>query len=312
MDSIKNNTSIITLVTSDIYNSNLNRISTVIQETMINKFSQANTTSTLYTNNIINHTILNKSNVIEKSIIIPPISDNLINSIFNHIETTSLQNNSFIKNDNNNIITNVSDITYSNETHILNSIFESNNNKTNNKNKQEDLINDGNLTDDIMTNNKNNQSNIINNIQTNSYDRITLILGIIFPLIFILFIIYLIYCCIKRKKKLNMLDHNDLNKIKLKTSGSKVSYKKIQNTSNNNIINPNNISMSEIKVQNIKSESIISRSSGSSSSSRRKREKNINAKENNMIMGEEGRKEVQNEIKEQIKQIVINDNNKNY
>ncbi len=134
MDSIKNKTSIITLVTSDIYNSISNGISTVIQETMINKFNQANTISTLYANN---HTILNKSNynVIEKSIIIPPISDNLINSIFNHIETTSLQNNSFIKKDNINIITNVSDITYSNETHILNSIFESNNNK--NKNKKE-------------------------------------------------------------------------------------------------------------------------------------------------------------------------------
>ena len=147
---------------------------------MINKFNQANTTSTLYTNNIINHTILNKSNynVIEKSIIIPPISDNLINSMFNHIETTSLQNNLFIKNSNNNIITYGSDITYSNETYILNSIFESNNNKTNNKNnnKKEDLINDGNIINDIMTNNKNNQSNIINIIQTNSYDRIALTL----------------------------------------------------------------------------------------------------------------------------------------
>ena len=103
------------------------------------------------------------------------------------------------------------------------------------------------------------------------------------------------------------MNNNDLNKIKLKTSGSKVSYKKIQNTSNLNIINPNNMSMSEIKVQNIKNVNLMSRSSGSSSSSRRKRDKNTNSRHNNM-MGVEGQKKVQNEIKEQIKQIVINDN----
>ena len=324
METHKNYTSLI-IEMVNILNTIIKRLSILNKQNNNNIFNQTKITNTSYTNNITNNTILNNStfNISEKSIINPPISDNLINSTFNHIETTetiettSLQNYSFINNGNIYNITNMSDIVYSNETHILNSIFDSENNKVNNNTKK-NLINNGNFTDDIMVNNKNNttkedliktddiilnsnnntnyQSNVINTIKTNSYDRITLILGIFFALIIFLFIIYLIYCCFKRKKKLNSLDHNDLNKIKLKTSRAKVSYKKMQNTSNINLIIPDNLSMSKIKAQNIQNESLMSKNSGSSTS-RRLRENNDIDKNNNFMMSGEGQKEVRNEKK---------------
>lgn len=168
---------------------------------------------------------------------------------------------------------------------------------------------------DISSNNTN-QSNselIENKFNMSNY---TLYLAILCPIILIV-IICIIYCFIKRKKKSSMNNDeiNDLNRIKFKNSAQKIPYNKLQNTSgvNNVSVNPNNISMSEIKVQNLKDEihDIITNSSGSSSSSgRRKRDKKKNNNNNKIpgYSGQEGNKGVQNNIKEEIKQYVIDEN----
>ena len=159
---------------------------------------------------------------------------------------------------------------------------------------------------------KSNSILIENKINTTNY---TLYLGILCPIILIL-VICIIYCCIKRRKKLSMNNEiNDLNRIKFKNSAQKIPYNKLQNTSgvNNVNVNPNNISMSEIKVQNLKDEihDIITNSSGSSSSSgRRKRDKKKSSKIPG-YSGQEGNKGVQNNIKEEIKQYVIDENSNN-
>lgn len=159
---------------------------------------------------------------------------------------------------------------------------------------------------------KSNSILIENKINANNY---TLYLGILCPIILIL-VICIIYCCIKRRKKLSMNNEiNDLNRIKFKNSAQKIPYNKLQNTSgvNNVNVNPNNISMSEIKVQNLKDEihDIITNSSGSSSSSgRRKRDKKKSSKIPG-YSGQEGNKGVQNNIKEEIKQYVIDENSNN-
>ena len=77
-------------------------------------------------------------------------------------------------------------------------------------------------------------------------------------------------------------------------------------------MNANNISMSEIKVQNLKDEihNIISNSSGGSNSSgKKKREKRKGNNKNSNALNNLGSKEKQNEIKDQIKQYVIDENN---
>ena len=160
---------------------------------------------------------------------------------------------------------------------------------------------------------KSNSILIENKINANNY---TLYLGILCPIILIL-VICIIYCGIKRRKKLSMNNNeiNDLNRIKFKNSAQKIPYNKLQNTSgvNNVNVNPNNISMSEIKVQNLKDEihDIITNSSGSSSSSgRRKRDKKKSSKIPG-YSGQEGNKGVQNNIKEEIKQYVIDENSNN-
>lgn len=160
---------------------------------------------------------------------------------------------------------------------------------------------------------KSNSVLIENKINTINY---TLYLGILCPIILIL-VICIIYCCIKRRKKLNMNNNeiNDLNRIKFKNSAQKIPYNKLQNTSgvNSVSVNPNNISMSEIKVQNLKDEihDIITNSSGSSSSSgRRKRDKKKSGNRSKIpgYSGQEANKGVQNNIKEEIKQYVIDEN----
>ena len=147
----------------------------------------------------------------------------------------------------------------------------------------------------------------------------TLYLGILCPIILII-VICMIYCVIKRRKKsyMNNNEINDLNRIKFKNSAQKIPYNKLQNTSgvNNVSVNPNNISMSEIKVQNLKDEihDIITNSSGSSSSSgRRKRDKKKSGNNSKIpgYSGQEGNKGVQNNIKEEIKQYVIDENSNN-
>ena len=160
------------------------------------------------------------------------------------------------------------------------------------------------------------QKNINIPLINKTYDsKLVLGLGISIPIILIILIILICYY-IKKKKKSKMTKPNfELNRINFKNSGLKLPYNKLQNTSNiNPNMNANNISMSEIKVQNLKEEihNIITNSSGSNSSSRRKREKKRGSKNNNKIPGYPGKqdnKEAQNEMKEQIKQYVIDEKN---
>ena len=176
-----------------------------------------------------------------------------------------------------------------------------------------------NSSNNLNISNNSSQSNSIlidNKFNIGDY---TLYLGILCPIILII-VICMIYCVIKRRKKsyMNNNEINDLNRIKFKNSAQKIPYNKLQNTSgvNNVSVNPNNISMSEIKVQNLKDEihDIITNSSGSSSSSgRRKRDKKKSGNNSKIpgYSGQEGNKGVQNNIKEEIKQYVIDENSNN-
>lgn len=148
-----------------------------------------------------------------------------------------------------------------------------------------------------------------------SYDtNFVLGLGISVPIIIILIVILICYFLKKKKSKMSQASNFDLNRINFKNPGLKLPYNKLQNTSNINAgINANNISMSEIKVQNLKDEihNIITNSSGGSNSSgKRKRDKKKSSKNNNKIPGyptQQGNKGIQNEMKEQIKQYVIDE-----
>ena len=145
--------------------------------------------------------------------------------------------------------------------------------------------------------------------------KYAILLGISIPILLILLILVICYYIRKKIRSRMLLTTNsniEQNKINYKNN-KKQSYNRLQNTSglNNNIgINPNNLS--EIKVQNMKEEinNIISNSSGSSSG-RRRREKKKKPANNNMagFEGKEGEKGKQNEIKEQIKQYVIDEHN---
>jgi hypothetical protein len=154
-----------------------------------------------------------------------------------------------------------------------------------------------------------------------SLDRnVALFLGIIIPVFLIILVILICYCIKKRlRSKMSSISSDNINQKNLSNkSRIKQPYNRIQNTSglNNMEVNPNVLSMNEIKVQNNNidlhhnANNISSHSSGSSSSSRRRKREKKKSSNNNMI-GEEGQKGMQNEIKEQIKQIVIDEHNNN-
>lgn len=231
---------------------------------------------------------------ITKSLIEQINSESNISNYNNTVNT--FKNQSFPKS---NIETNL--INYnSNITKINKTFFDNSSNNLN-------ISNNPSQSNSILTENKINFANY------------TLYLGIICP-IFLIVIICIIYCFIKRRKKssVNNNEVNDLNRINFKNSAQKIPYNKLQNTSgiNNVSVNPNNMSMSEIKVQNLKDEihDIITNSSGSSSSSgRRKRDKKKSGNNNKIpgYSGQEANKGVQNNIKEEIKQYVIDENSNN-
>ena len=200
---------------------------------------------------------------------------------------------------------------------------------TNNTSSQKPFKNNNNTIFNITNYNQTTQKNISNNIENSKpflvnnvegkLDKseahyLILCIQIMAP-IFLIFLIILIYCCIKKrmKSKSNKAENDNLeqNKIHGNNSGKKQHYNRIQNTSgfNNNLgISPNNLS--EIKVKNMKEEinNIINKSG--SSSGRRRREKKKST--NNNIMGfegKEGKVGIQNEIKEEIKQYVIDEHN---
>ena len=151
-----------------------------------------------------------------------------------------------------------------------------------------------------------NKHDVINESSDTNY---VLILGIILPIILI--IIFLIYCFIKKKKKINE-NNNDPNKIRINNSGAKkVSYRDVQNTSSLNILDPNNTSMNQIKILNLKNNFNILNNKSSETSGKRKRDRNQNENNKSTDIEKEGDKGVQKEIKEEIKQYVIEEQNNN-
>jgi len=245
---------------------------------------------TNFTNLNIDKIIIN--NTMETNILETSIPSNLSTNIINQTNyTNSLENNTILNNTNDNIIS-------SNNTLKDISIL---NNTGNNINQTKPF-----LKEKIK----------IPLINKNMDTKYALILGISIPIILILLIIFICYFN-KKKLKAKMLSNTssniEQNKINYKNSAKSQPYNRIQNTSglNNNIgLNPNNLS--EIKVQNMKEEmnNIISNTSGSSSG-RRKREKKKTPNNNMGFEGKENQKGIQNEIKEQIKQYVIDEHNNN-
>ena len=249
----------------------------------------------------------------------------------------SLNNESSTINDKNNTISIITSLIQNQNPTILNSInlYKQNislsnaSNINSNPEKSNKEYNNKTLNDIISSNKTNNQnqtkpllSETINIPLINkTIDKnLALFLGVLIPILLIILVILICYCIKKRmKSKMSSISSDNINQKNLSNKSSvKQPYNRIQNTSglNNMDANPNVLSMNEIKVQNMKvdlhnnSNNIISNSSGSSSSSRRRKRDKKKSSNNNM-MGEEGQKGIQNEIKEQIKQIVIDEHNNN-
>jgi hypothetical protein len=269
--------------------------STNLQMSTITFFT--NTTSTKINSNNESSTIKYKNNTIP---IIPSLIQNQNPTILNSINLYK-QNITISYASNSNSSQEKSYQEYNNKT--LNEIITSN--TTNNQNSTKPFL-----------------SEIVNIPLINkTLDKnVALFLGIIIPVFLIILVILICYCIKKRMKaKMSSISSDNINQKNLSNkSRIKQPYNRIQNTSglNNMEVNPNVLSMNEIKVQNMNvdlhhnANNISSHSSGSSSSSRRRKREKKKSSNNNM-MGEEGQKGMQNEIKEQIKQIVIDEHNNN-
>ena len=166
-----------------------------------------------------------------------------------------------------------------------------------------------NYTNNIINQTKPLLTKPINKIDTNYI----FYLKIIIPIIIVFLLIIIICYCIKKRIKSKMKTNNDniSQNNQLNNSGDsgvKQHYNRILNTSGNanNIETPNNLS--EIKVENIKKEIDEIVNTPGSSSGRRKRGKKIPDKNNNSGLDEK-QDQMQNEIKEQIKQYVIDEHN---
>ena len=143
---------------------------------------------------------------------------------------------------------------------------------------------------------------------------ILICLYILIPLLLIVLIIYLYHRLKKRKKNKKQKENYNINRIHKEKPQIKESYDIIMNSSGINNIMPSNDNLNEIKVQNMKEEmkSIINNTG--SSSGRRKREKRKVGKKHknvNEFTNKEEQKGIQNELKEQIKQFVIEEHNNN-
>ena len=260
-------------------------------------------------------------------------------TFFNDTSSTqlNLNNESSTINDKNNTFTIITSLIENQNPTILNSINlykqnisisnTSNSNsipEKSNKDYNKQILND--IISSNMTDNQNNSKPFLSEtvnipLINKSLDRnVALFLGILIPVILIILVILICYCIKKRiKSKMSSISSDNMNQKGLSNqSRIKQPYNRIQNTSglNNMEANPNVLSMNEIKVQNMNvdlhhnSNNISSNTSGSSSSSRRRKREKKKSSNNNM-MGQEGQKGIQNEIKEQIKQIVIDEHNNN-
>ena len=189
--------------------------------------------------------------------------------------------------------------------------FKNNNNDTIFNNTNYNQTTQKSISNSIENSNPLLVNNVEGKLGKSETNYLILYIEIMVP-IFLILLIILIYCCIKKriKSKSNKVENDSLdrNKIHGNNSGNRQPYNRIQNTSgfNNNLgITPNNLS--EIKVKNMKEEINNIINTSGSSSGRRRREKKKQA--NNNIMGKEGQIGIQNEIKEEIKQYVIDEHN---
>ena len=341
-----NNNLISQFLNSDIIldNTDINLKKNSSNITNLNKsplFNSTNKLSTNSTNNSSNITIL--SNIPGKT----KDNINVTNKINNKEINRTLPNKTIDKNFNSDIINNNKSINIKNNTtkniknktntHIppkitdiiknynislsdISSSFIEEKNIFNINNTIKNHSDNKNITKKISNNtnnktSKNTANSLLDNIQ-NLDKKYILGIEILFPaLILIMIIIIIIYCCKKRhKSQVAQISNNnfDKNGLKFQSQGNNGPYNRIQNTSGINVgLNPNNLSMSEIKVQNLKDEIhniITNKSGGSNSSGKRKREKrkmgnnnkiNSNSQDNDIGM--------HNEIKEEIKQYVIDE-----
>ena len=311
-------------------NSNTNNKTSII--TFINESLLENnkTNNILSSELIISKTNLDDINDTNYSSINPILDSSIynINDTIESIESSIpsyIYQSTYINNTINNNLLNGSNIKSNDSYDILFDKFNNSTNITNIANITKQIID--NITDNSLhkLNNTNNSISINNKTKSFLPNNVTIPIinktydtnyalgfGIAIPIILILLIVLICHCIKKKiKAKITSVPDYDLNRINFKNKGAK-SYNKLQNTSNLNPgMNANNISMSEIKVQNLKDEihNIISNSSGGSNSSgKRKREKRKGNNTNSNALNNLGSKEKQNEIKDQIKQYVIDEN----
>ena len=271
------------------------------------------------TNEIITHVINNyntndiKTYIAYNNNINSNITHNINNNSINSIITHHINNHSVS-----------SIVTHHINNHSVNENIMHHINNTSTKEIKTNIINKNNNHNFVQNKTKNlvtqKQNNIIINKNNNNYSddsNISTILGIGLPIL-ITIVLILIYFIKKKIKKPCIKDKKNLDEIKIKNSGSKMFQKKIQNTSSLNILDPNNnSSMSDIRILNMKNDlnSILSKSSvdSMSSSGQRKRypKKKDKKKVKNVIEQDPvSQEKVKNELNEEIKQYVIDENNK--
>ena len=270
------------------------------------------------TESIANHSKINNTNEIITHI----INNYNTNDIKTYITYNNSINSNITHNINNNSINSI--ITHHINNHSVNEKIMHHINNTSTKEIKTNIINKNNKHNVVQNKTKNlvapKQNNIIINKNNNNYSddsNISTILGIGLPIL-ITIVLILIYFIKKKIKKPCIKDKKNLDEIKIKNTGSKMFQKKIQNTSSLNILDPNNnSSMSDIRILNMKNDlnSILSKSSvdSMSSSGQRKRypKKKDKKKVKNVIEQDPVNQEkVKNELNEEIKQYVIDENNK--
>ena len=290
-------------------------IKTNLSEDFVNNSSSIfkELTSTLpkfenqFLNETKNHSTFEGNNQITSEILLTHINDiiNNTNYIYVHLnDSKNASNENTMKNKNNTMMNNI-------DTTILNILNDSkkDNNTIVNKTKRNSthLFKNSSFI-------KNIRHQIVDNVKKIDKKYITG-MEVLFPLIMVILIVILVIYCIKKRKKnqINQEINNNIDKngINFQNSANKTPYNRIQNTSGFNVgLNPNNLSMSEIKVQNLKDEIhniITNNSGGSNSSGKRKREKRKMGNKNVNNSSQENNKGIQNEIKEEIKQYVIDE-----
>ena len=197
----------------------------------------------------------------------------------------------------------------------------SNNNNNNIPNNQANTIKNNTSANNSINKNSSKNKSLIKKPLYNKFipqkidlHYVLICLYILIPLLIIVFIIYLYYRLKKRKKNKKQKENYNINRIHKEKPQVKESYDIIMNSSGINNIMPSNDNLNEIKVQNMKEEmkSIIN-NTGSSSGRRKREKRKVGRKHKNVteFTNKEEQKGIQNELKEQIKQFVIEEHNNN-